>query len=227
MLSMFAWTDAASAHEVTSMSATCSTVTVNFSGFPSDGVMVHIAATVEGHGSVSTDTLVKGAMTGTLDISGNTSALFGASAAVDVDVTWTFQGAQHAHETLHVTCGSATTTTTHATTTTTHATTTTVGATTTTAPTTSTTVQTATTLGGSGSTTTTSGGTSAVTVGSSTGGTAGGSVIVAAESAPPGGTATSGGSLPFTGSPTGPLAGLGALMVAAGASVLARNRRHS
>src|SRR5438128_1551890 len=95
-------------------------VTVHFTGFPSTGVSVHLVATVEGHASLSKDVVVKDTTSqATLDISSATKNLFGATAAVEVDVTWTLQGPQHVHKTLSVTCGTATTTTTSQQTTTT------------------------------------------------------------------------------------------------------------
>src|SRR4051812_15724911 len=88
------------AHTVRDIEVTCTSVTVQFTGFPDEGVMVHITATVEGHAALATDALIKSRDSASVDISSATSALFGATAAVDVDVTWTFNGAQHAHQTL-------------------------------------------------------------------------------------------------------------------------------
>src|SRR4051812_30739837 len=86
----------ASAHEVSDITANCNTVRVSFTGFPQSGVTVHIAATVQGHGAVSTDVFVNDKTTaGSLDISSVTDDMFGATAKVDVDVTWTFDGPQH------------------------------------------------------------------------------------------------------------------------------------
>lgn len=231
------WSGTAYAHDVTGIDVNCTEVTVHFSGFPTDGVMVHIAADVAGHGTATGDLLVKGVMTGTVNIAGETSALFGATAAVDVDVTWTFEGPQHVHETANVTCGTATTTTTHATTTTTHPSTTT----TTTAPATTTTSvavggettttvhtggSTSTTVGTSGTTGTTSTTAVGVSGNETTGGSPGGSAVVAGESvtASGGTSGTSGSSLPFTGSTALPLAAVGATSIAAGALALLRAR---
>src|SRR5690242_20713492 len=199
----------ASAHDVSGISANCNEVTVQFVDFPPEGVSVHIAATVEGHPTLSSDVLVKNNMTASLDIASATSALAGATAAVNVDVTWTFQGAQHVHETLDVTCGThhcgcTTTTTAHATTTTTahHATTTTtVGGVT--ATTESTTTSTSPNGGGSTNTTSTSVGGESVT-GSNGSGSGGNGVVLGANASDNTGgikpTANRSGSLPFTGS---------------------------
>jgi len=145
------WTGVASAHHVDGINVSCDYVTVNFKDFPSAGVNVHIAAAIEGHGDLATDVLVHDEMSAQLDITSATSALAGATAEVDVDVTWTFEGDQHVNDTFTVTCGSATTTTVHhcgcGSTTTTEA-----GVTTTTTAEASTTT---TTLSGAGETTTT------------------------------------------------------------------------
>ena len=118
------WSNAAWAHHVSGIEANCNAVTVHFVQFPATGVTAHIAATIEGHGTLAADVFVQGDQTASLDISAATAMLHGAAAAVDVDVTWNYEGAQHAHDTLSVTCGSSTTTT-HPTTTTTDAATTT------------------------------------------------------------------------------------------------------
>lgn len=103
---------AASAHEVTDITASCDTVTVYFSGFPTTGVTVHIAAAVEGHETRGADVFVDNTTTQKqLDIASATSALEGTSANVDVDVTWTFEGPQHVHKSFPMTCGTATTST--------------------------------------------------------------------------------------------------------------------
>ena len=102
----------ASAHEVSDITASCDTVKVFFSGFPAAGVTVHIAASVEGHGTLGEDVFVDNTTTEKqLDISSATGALEGTTANVDVDVTWTFEGPQHVHRTFPMTCGTATTTT--------------------------------------------------------------------------------------------------------------------
>ncbi len=101
----------ASAHVVTSMTADCYGVTVHFGDFPASGVMVHIAADVNGK-VISSDVLVTNATTEAhLDIAAATAALLGAAAHIDVDVTWTYLGPQHVHETYIETCGTPTTTT--------------------------------------------------------------------------------------------------------------------
>jgi len=171
-VSLVAWSTAASAHSVTGIEANCSQVTVHFEDFPDAGVMVHIAATVAGQPTIATDVLVKNAMSATLDISAATSALFGASADVDLDVTWTFDGPQHVHDKVYVTCGSPTTTTTVGGQGTTSTTVGGQGTTTTTLPggTTTTIGQgtTSTTVGGQGTTTTTLPGGTTTTIGQGT-----------------------------------------------------------
>jgi hypothetical protein len=240
-LGTLGWAGPAYAHTVNSINVNCETVTVDFSGFPAEGVTVHIGATVEGHGSVGTDVLVKGSMTGTLDISGETSTLFGAPAKVDVDVTWNFQGAQHLSDSGTVTCGTATTTI--APTTTTAAPTTTLAPTTTVAPTTTTTVAPTTTVS---PTTTAAPTTTFVAVGgnthsntsggaSATVGATPGSVAVEGASAgmtPSGAvsatgtqsTSGSGGPLPFTGSAAMPLLAFGLASIGAGTAAILRTR---
>jgi hypothetical protein len=146
---------AASAHDVTGVTATCSTVTVHFVDFPVAGVPVHINVQVGVEPAIVDDVTVNSTTTDvSIDISAATAGLGGVATPVDVDVTWTNYGPQHVHETTSVTCGSATTTTsttiessttlattstTEATTTTTRATTTTTRSTTTTMPPTTTT----------------------------------------------------------------------------------------
>jgi LPXTG-motif cell wall-anchored protein len=140
-ISVFALGGIASAHVVTSITADCYQVTAHFSDFPDTGVMVHLAADVNGQ-TVSNDVLVTSATTEAhLDISAVTAALVGTPANIDVDVTWTYLGPQHAHHSLVLTCGtstiasstttvaaeSATTTTAVSPTTTTQATATTTG----------------------------------------------------------------------------------------------------
>ena len=46
---VFGVATAASAHDVSGITASCNDVTVHFVDFPEEGVVVHIAATVEGH----------------------------------------------------------------------------------------------------------------------------------------------------------------------------------
>src|SRR4051812_36931099 len=75
-VSMFAMGGTAYAHSVSDIEANCASVTVHFTGFPDDGVTVHIAATVEGHAAIATDTLIKNSDTASLNISSATSALF-------------------------------------------------------------------------------------------------------------------------------------------------------
>jgi len=102
----------ASAHVVTSITADCYQVTVHFADFPDSGVMVHIAADVNGQ-TISSDVLVTSATSeADVDISAATAALFDTPAHIDVDVTWTYLGPQHAYEALSLTCGTPTTTTT-------------------------------------------------------------------------------------------------------------------
>jgi len=113
-ISVFALGGIASAHVVTSITADCYQVTVHFVDFPESGVMVHIAADVNAQ-TISSDVLVTSATTqADVDISPATAALFDTPAHIDVDVTWTYLGPQHAHETLTLTCGTPTTTTTTA-----------------------------------------------------------------------------------------------------------------
>jgi LPXTG-motif cell wall-anchored protein len=140
-ISLFALGGVASAHVVTSINADCYQVTVHFNDFPDSGVMVHIAADVNGQ-VISTDVQVTSTTTSAqLDISAATAPLAATPANIDVDATWTYLGPQHAHEAFTLTCGTATTTassttTTQAPTTTTSVipTTTTEVVTTTTAP---------------------------------------------------------------------------------------------
>ena len=111
VISLYALGGIASAHVVTSITADCYQVTVHFSDFPDNGVVVHIAADVNGQ-TVGSDVLVTSATSeATVDISTATAALVDTPAHIDVDVTWTFWGPQHVHETLTATCGSPTTTT--------------------------------------------------------------------------------------------------------------------
>ena len=199
---LLASTSAASAHEISDISATCDTVTVHFTGFPKAGVTVHIAATVEGHGTLSKDVSVDNTtIEAQLDISSATNGLLGATANVDVDVTWTFQGPQHAHKTLSVTCGSATTTTRAQ--------------------------MTTTTMSGVGGATSTTSTTAASVSGAQTGTTASG-VLGESLSASPGVTAspTGGASLPRTGSSTLRLviAALAALGAGTGLVITQRRR---
>ncbi len=111
VVSLYALGGIASAHVVTSITADCYQVTVHFSDFPDNGVVVHIAADVNGQ-AVGSDVLVTSATSeATVDISAATAALVDTPAHIDVDVTWTFRGPQHVHETLTATCGSPTTAT--------------------------------------------------------------------------------------------------------------------
>ena len=125
-VTLFALGGVASAHVVTSINADCYQVTVRFNDFPEAGVQVHIAAGVNGQ-TISSDALVTGAISEAhLDISAVTATLGGTPANIDVDVTWSYLGPQHAHQTLNLTCGaspttSSTTTTAQAPTTTTQA----------------------------------------------------------------------------------------------------------
>jgi len=244
----FAWTAAASAHVVTGIEADCTHVTVSFADFPRSGVMVHIAVTVEGHAPLTTDVLVKrrsGPVS--LDISSVTSDLFGATANVDVDVTWTFEGPQHVEQTLQVTCGETTSTALGSSSSTASTTSTTgVGATsssTDTSATTSSTVE-------SGNSSTTDTGASSTTASTSLGPVGGGgggstsstgpggeatagAIRVAGESiSAPGNTVASAaagagqsGSLPFTGLATVPLVVLGVAALTAGAAAISGARR--
>jgi hypothetical protein len=236
----FGWSGVASAHFVSGIDVNCDDVTLNFAQFPSEGVTVHIAATVEGQGALATDVLVQGDMSAQLNISSATSALAGASANLDVDATWNFEGPQHVHEAFSVTCGSSTSTTVNqcgcgSTTTTV------VGVTSTTAETTGTTVGT----GGTTTPTATEGhptgptSTTQVSVlgsetssppGTPNGGTAGGAA--ASETAgtgpisPTGATNANNGSgtLPLTGGPPLPLLSIGLASVGAGLAALIRSR---
>jgi hypothetical protein len=230
---VFGVATAASAHDVSGITASCNDVTVHFVDFPEEGVVVHIAATVEGHATLSSDAVVKSDMTTKVNIASATSTLAGATAAVNVDVTWTFQGAQHVHATLHVTCGEthhcgcATTTTTHATTTTTTAkatstTTTIAGGTVTTEPAGG---STSSTVGGSTDTTSTS--VSAEVVTGSNGSGSGDNGVVGATATNGGITPTANrtGSLPFTGTATVPLLILGLASVGAGSAMVIRSRK--
>ena len=250
LVGMFAWTGTASAHNVSNIDADCTHVTVHFNNFPDAGVMVHIVAAVEGHAAISTDVLVKNDMSADVNISAATGLLFGASADVDVDVTWTLNGAQHEHEKLTVTCGSSTTTTKQATTTTVAG-----GGTTTT---TSGSGGTTTTVASGGTTTTVaSGGTTSTTVAGSGGGsttttvagsvdvddntTGGGDTDVSGDGTVSAGgtgttdngvavlgeTATAGSStLPRTGSTTGPLLAFAAIAIVCGLGGVIGARRH-
>ena len=110
-VSVFALGGVASAHVVTSINADCYRVTAHFRDFPDTGVVVHIAADVNWQTTIGADVLVSSATTeASVDITAATASLFGATGRVDVDVTWTYLGPQHVHETLNVTCGSPTTT---------------------------------------------------------------------------------------------------------------------
>jgi LPXTG-motif cell wall-anchored protein len=125
-INVLAFGGVASAHVVTSINADCYLVTVHFSDFPEAGVMVHIAVDVNGQ-SIGSDVVVTSSTSEThVDISPVTAALFAAPAHIDVDVTWTFLGPQHVHQTLTLTCGSTTTTSSTTTTTAAPAPTTTV-----------------------------------------------------------------------------------------------------
>jgi LPXTG-motif cell wall-anchored protein len=125
----FVFCGPASAHEVTSIAVDCYVMTAHFSDFPANGVAVHMAATVNGQSPVARDVLVtSGTTEATLDISGATEGLYG-PLTIAADITWRYDGPQHVHEAITVTCASTTTTTQSTTTTTT-----------TTAPTTTTTL---------------------------------------------------------------------------------------
>jgi len=236
----FAWTAAASAHVVTGIEGDCTHVTVSFADFPNSGVTVHIAVTVEGHAPLTTDVLVKkhsGPVT--LDITSATSDLFGATANVDVDVTWSFLGPQHVEQTLHVTCGettsSASSSSTASSTSTTAAP---VSSSTDTSATTS-----STTAPGSSSTTDTvetstsmisgaGGGSSSSTTVAPPGPASTAAIRVAGESASLPGTTVAAaatgagrGTLPFTGLATVPLVVLGVAALTAGAAALSAARR--
>jgi hypothetical protein len=223
-VSLFAWAGVASANRVSDVEANCSEVTVHFVDFPAAGITVHIAATVQGQAPLATDVLVKNDESATLDISSATSGLFGASATVDVDVTWAYFGTRHLERSFSVTCGSTTTTSVQVSPTT--ATTSTTSTTST-----STTSTTSTTVGGQGGTTTTvagSGGTTSTTVESGTvvpnGSGPHDSVNVLGESVS---ADNSTGSLPFTGSSTPVELGIGLGLLTVGTAVLARARRAS
>ena len=115
-ISLSALGGVASAHVVTSITADCYQVTVHFNDFPESGVAVHIAADVNGQ-VISTDVQVTSATTAAqLDISAATAKLADTPANIDVDVTWTYLGPQHAHESLTLTCGTSTTTSSSSTT---------------------------------------------------------------------------------------------------------------
>lgn len=240
MVGMFAWTGTAAAHNVSNVDVDCTHVTVHFTDFPDAGVMVHIVAEVEGHAAISTDVLVKNDMSANLNISAATGLLFGVSADVEVDVTWTLYGAQHVHKKLSVMCGTTTTTVGGGTTTTVggHGTTSTTVA----GQTTSTTVggqaTTTTTVVGGGTTTTVAGGGTTTTTtievdadvdndvdvgGGTTAGTdSGPGVSVLGDSAVAG---TASGSLPATGSATPTMVGAGLGLLAVGGALLAARRR--
>ena len=139
----------ASAHDVTGIDVSCQNVTVYFTHFPDPGVSVTIAVQV---GSAPTITQVDNVNASTpqelVDITAATSQLFGATAPVTVDVSWTYNGYHDVHQVLSVTCGNTTTsgsTTTSATTTSSSSTSTTMRATTTTAKATTTTAKSTTT----------------------------------------------------------------------------------
>jgi len=110
VISVFVLGGIASAHVVTSITADCYQVTAHFSDFPDSGVTVRIAADVNGQ-TVSSDVLVTSTITeAQLDISAATATLAATPAHIDVDVTWTYLGPQHAHESFTLVCGTATTT---------------------------------------------------------------------------------------------------------------------
>jgi len=214
----------ASAHTVTSITADCEHVTVNVANFP-DGTSLHTVITVQGHGTITSDNVVNAATSSfSVDISGSTAAMFGATANVTVDVSWTHEGPQHFEETVSLTCGTATTTTAAATTTT-------VGTVTSSSVPESTTVPAPT----STSTTVASGSTTTVAFAGST--TSPTTVVGPASSSAPttlvlnatAARTTGSGTLPFTGSNNGPMTGLGVVLVLTGtamAAVLAR-KSHS
>src|SRR3954470_14121559 len=81
---------AASAHDVTGVDANCSTVTVHFANFPTAAVLVHIDVQVGAEPAILDDVPVdKNTSDVAINISAATAGLMGASAAVDVDITWT------------------------------------------------------------------------------------------------------------------------------------------
>jgi LPXTG-motif cell wall-anchored protein len=124
---MFVFSGTASAHQVTSIEVDCYLMTAHFSDFPDDGVVVHMAATVNGQTPVGRDVLVTSETTvATLDIADATAGLYG-PLTIEADITWRYEGPQHVHETITVTCASPTTTQSTTTTTTAPATTTTLG----------------------------------------------------------------------------------------------------
>jgi LPXTG-motif cell wall-anchored protein len=109
-LNVFALGGVASAHVVTSINADCYLVTVHFSDFPEAGVMVHIGVDVNGQ-AIDRDVLVTSATSEAhVDISPATAPLLATPAHIDVDVSWTYLGSQHVHQTLTLTCGTTTTT---------------------------------------------------------------------------------------------------------------------
>ena len=205
-ISVFAFGGSASAHEVTSITADCYRVTVQFSGFPEAGVTVHIAVVVSGHAPITSDVLVTSETSEAhVDISAATANLSGASANVDVDVTWALDGPQHAHETLNVTCGTATTTTT------------------TTAPTTSTTGGNVTSTTANTETTTTTAPSSVTVAGVTTSTAVKGAAVSGSTTIPVSG-------LPRTGSSTTSLLGVALVLAVVGAAAIGattRRRTHS
>ena len=118
-ISLFTFGGVASANTITEITADCARVTVHFHDFPAAGVMVHIAVLVRGEPPISSDVLVTSETSeADIDISTATDELHGATADVDVDVTWTLWGERHVHTTRSVTCGTAMSTTSAAPTTT-------------------------------------------------------------------------------------------------------------
>jgi len=216
MISVFTLGGIASAHVVTSITADCYQVTVYFSDFPDTGVVVHIAADVNGQ-TISNDVLVTSATTeAQVDISAATEALVGTPAHIDVDVTWTYLGPQHAHQTLILTCGSSTTTSS--------ATTTTQAPTTTAMPATTTTEVTTTTTGPQTTTSTEVHGTTIRNVTTTTTPTVRrqGTTVVATTTTVPGAA-----TLPRTGSNSAFPLMFGLSSLIAGALLLLRQRRAS
>ena len=121
-----------SAHIVAGIDATCEAVTVHFMYFPDNPIPVTIVVQAAYAPPITQVVQVSNAQDVSVSIANVTSHLTGQTVPVTVDVTWTLFGDNHVHQQPLVTCGTATTTTTHPTTTTTHPTTTTSTSTTTT-----------------------------------------------------------------------------------------------
>jgi hypothetical protein len=215
----------AQANHVVSISADCYSVVVQFTDFPDSGVPVHISATIAGVGTVSEDTVIDSTTTqATLNISSLTADLAGATANVDVDVTWSYGGSHESQQSIALMCGTATTTSTAQATTTSstaESTSTSVEGTSVSSSSSTSVPETVTTGGGPATTTLNS------TVGPHTSSTPSSRVEAETVSSTAVAVAAASSSLPFTGGSAMPLLFFGICALAAGAALVLGQRRRA